>query len=63
MWRKEVDKSVRVGDVVYVDRAGTKCLAVVEEKDDYFYEEAPYPVLETKRVIKIVTRACEYKEI
>lgn len=57
------DKSVRVGDVVYVDRAGTKCLAVVEEKDDYFYEEAPYPVLETKRVIKIVTRACEYKEI
>lgn len=57
------DKSIKVGDIVYVDRAGTKCLAVVEEKNEYFYENAPYPVLETKRVIKIVTRASEYKKL
>lgn len=55
------DKSIRVGDIVYVDRARTKCLAVVEDRGEYFYEDAPYPVLETKRVIKIVTRAREYK--
>ena len=48
------DKSIRVGDIVYVDRAGTKCLAVVENREDYFYEDAPYPVLQTKRVLKIV---------
>lgn len=52
---------IKVGDIVYVDRAGTKCLAVVEEKNEYFYENAPYPVLETKRGIKIVTRVSEYK--
>lgn len=57
------DKSINVGDIVYVDRAGTKCLAVVEEKNEYFYENAPYPVLETKRAIKIVTRASEYKKL
>lgn len=57
------DKSIKVGDIVYVDRAGTKCLAVVEEKNEYFYENAPYPVLETKRIIKIVTRASEYKKL
>lgn len=56
------DKSIRVGDIVYVDRAGTKCLAVVENKADYYYEDAPYPVLQTKRVIKIVTRAGKYKD-
>lgn len=57
------DKSIKVGDIIYVDRAGTKCLAVVEAKNEYFYENAPYPVLETKRVIKIVTRASEYKKL
>lgn len=57
------DKRIRVGDVVYVDRAGTKCLAVVENKGEYYYEDAPYPVLETKRVIKVVTRAKEYKAL
>lgn len=57
------DKSIREGDIVYVDRAGTKCLAVVENKKDVYFEEAPYPVLETKRVIKIVTRAKEYKKV
>ncbi len=50
------DKSIKIGDIVYVDRAGEKCLAVVKDKDEYYYDEAPYPVLETKRVIKIVTR-------
>ena len=55
------DKSIKPGDIVYVDRAGTKCLAVVLDKNDYYFEEAPYPVLETKRVIKIVTRAREYR--
>ena len=55
------DKSVKVGDIVFVDRAGTKCLAVVEDKDEYYYEDAPYPVLETKRVLKIVTRAEKYR--
>lgn len=55
------DKKIKVGDIVYVDRAGTKCLAVVESKRDYYFEEAPYPVLETKRVIEIVTRAEQYK--
>ena len=55
------DRNVKVGDIVYVDRAGNKCLAVVENKDDYYYEQAPYPVLETKRVIKVVTRAEQYK--
>ena len=53
------DKSIKIGDIVYVDRAGEKCLAVVEDKDEYYYDEAPYPVLETKRVIKIVTRVGE----
>lgn len=56
------DKSIRVGDIVYVDRAGTKCLAVVENKENYYYEDAPYPVLQTKRVLKIVTRAGKYKD-
>jgi len=56
------DKSIRVGDIVYVDRAGTKCLAVVENKLECYFEDAPYPVLETKRVIKIVTRAGTYKK-
>lgn len=55
------DKNIKVGDIVYVDRAGNKCLAVVETKNEYYYEQAPYPVLETKRVIKIVTRANQYK--
>lgn len=55
------DKSIKVGDIVYVDRAGTKCLAVVQSKNDYYFEDAPYPVLETKRVISIVTRAEKYK--
>lgn len=55
------DKSIRVGDIVYVDRAGTKCLAVVENREDYFYEDAPYPVLQTKRVLKIVTKAGKYR--
>lgn len=55
------DKSIKIGDIVYVDRAGTRCLAVVESKNEYYYEKAPYPVLETKRVIKIVTRAENYK--
>lgn len=55
------DKSIKVGDIVYVDRAGIKTLAVVESKKDYYFEEAPYPVFETKRVIKIVTRAEQYK--
>ena len=55
------DKNVKIGDIVYVDRAGNKCLAVVENKNDYYYEEAPYPVLETKRVIKIVTKVEQYK--
>ena len=56
------DKSIKTGDIVYVDRAGTKCLAVVENKGEYYYEDAPYPVLETKRVLNIVTRAKEYKK-
>lgn len=56
------DKSIKIGDIVYVDRAGTKCLAVVENREDYYYENAPYPVLQTKRVIKIVTKAGKYKE-
>ena len=56
------DKSIRIGDIVYVDRAGTKCLAVVENKENYYYEDAPYPVLQTKRVLKIVTRAGKYKD-
>ena len=56
------DKSIKVGDIVYVDRAGIKTLAVVESKKDYYFEEAPYPVFETKRVIKIVTRAEQYKK-
>ena len=55
------DKSIKVGDIVLVDRAGTKCLAVVENREDYYYENAPYPVLETKRVLKIVTRAGKYR--
>lgn len=55
------DKSIKVGDIVYVDRAGTKTLAVVESKKDYYFEEAPYPIFETKRVIRIVTRAREYR--
>ena len=55
------DKSVRVGDIVLVDRAGTKCLAVVENREDYYYENTPYPVLETKRVLKIVTRVGKYR--
>ena len=55
------DKSIKVGDIVYVDRAGTKCLAVVESKKDYYFEEAPYPVFETKRVIGIAARADQYK--
>ena len=55
------DKSIRVGDIVYVDRAGKKCLAVVENREDYFYEDAPYPVLQTKRVLKIVTKAGKYR--
>ena len=55
------DKNIDVGDIVYVDRAGTKCLAVVEAKDNYYYENAPYPVLETKRILKIVTKAGKYK--
>ena len=56
------DKSIETGDIVYVDRAGTKCLAVVENIGEYYYEDAPYPVLETKRVLKIVNRAREYKK-
>lgn len=40
---------------------GKKCLAVVESKNEYYYEQAPYPVLETKRVIKVVTRAEKYR--
>ena len=56
------DKSIKVGDIVYVDRAGTKTIAVVESKRDYYFEEAPYPVFETKRVIQIVTRAEQYKK-
>ncbi len=56
------DKSIKVGDIVYVDRASTKTLAVVESKRDYYFEEAPYPVFETKRVIQIVTRAEQYKK-
>ena len=55
------DKSIKIGDIVYVDRAGTKCLAVVENREDYYYENAPYPILQTKRVIKIVARARKYK--
>ena len=55
------DKSIKVGDIVYVDRAGNKCLAVVERKKDYYFEDAPYPVLETKRVIKVVTRVEQYE--
>ena len=55
------DKNIDIGDIVYVDRAGTKCLAVVETKDNYYYENAPYPVLETKRILKIVTKAGKYK--
>ena len=55
------DRSVRIGDIVLVDRAGIKCLAVVENRADYYYENAPYPVLETKRVLKIVTRAEKYR--
>ena len=43
-----------------VNRAGKKSLEVVESKNEYYYEEIPYPVLETKRVIKIVTRARDY---
>lgn len=54
-------KNIEVGDIVYVDRAGTKCLAVVETKENYYYENAPYPVLETKRILKIVTKAGKYK--
>ena len=57
------DKSIKVGDIVYVDRAGTKCLAVVQSKNNYYFEEAPYPVLETKRVISIVTRTEKYKSL
>ena len=56
------DKSIRVGDIVYVDRAGEKCLAIVVSKNKYYFEQTPYPVLETKRVIKIVTRAEKYKK-
>ena len=56
------DKSIKIGDIVYVDRAGTKCLAVVENKNDYYYENAPYPVLQTKRILKIVTRVGKYKD-
>lgn len=56
------DKSIRIGDIVYVDRAGTKSLAVVENRCDYYYEDAPYPVLQTKRVLKIVTRAGKYRD-
>ena len=55
------DKNIKVGDIVYVDRAGNKCLAVVESKNEYYFEQAPYPVLQTKRVIKVVTRAEQYK--
>lgn len=55
------DKSIRVGDIVYVDRAGTRCLAVVENREEYYYEDAPYPVLQTKRVLKIVTKAGKYR--
>ena len=55
------NKNIEIGDIVYVDRAGKKCLAVVENKNDYYYEQAPYPVLETKRVIKVVTRAEKYR--
>ncbi len=54
------DKNIKVGDIVYVDMAGTKCLAVVKTKNEYYYEEAPFPVLQTKRVIKVVTRADNY---
>lgn len=54
------DKSIRIGDIVYVDRAGTKCLAVVEDREDYYYEDTPYPILQTKRVLKIVTRTGKY---
>lgn len=56
------DKSIRIGDIVYVDRAGTKSLAVVENRCDYYYEDAPYPVLQTKRILKIVTRAGKYRD-
>ena len=55
------NNNIKIGDIVYVDRAGTKCLAVVVNRAEYYYEQAPYPVLETKRVIKIVTSADEYK--
>lgn len=55
------NKNIKIGDIVYVDRAGKKCLAVVENKNDYYYEQAPYPVLETKRVIRVVTRAEKYR--
>ena len=55
------NKNIKIGDIVYVDRAGKKCLAVVESKNEYYYEQAPYPVLETKRVIKVVTRAEKYR--
>lgn len=54
------DDTVNVNDIVYVDMAGKKVLAVVKEKDSYYYEETPYPLLETKRVISIVTRATDY---
>lgn len=56
------DKSIKIGDIVYVDRGGTKCLAVVEHKNEHYYENAPYPVLQTKRVLKIVTRVGKYKD-
>lgn len=55
------NKNIKIGDIVYVDRAEKKCLAVVKNKNDYYYEQAPYPVLETKRIIKVVTRAKKYK--
>lgn len=57
----DFDKKYTYVEVRYVDRAGTKCLAVVVNRAEYYYEQAPYPVLETKRVIKIVTSADEYK--
>ncbi len=57
------NKNIKPWDIVYVDRAGTKCLAVVVNKSEYYYEKVPYPVLETKRVIKIVTRSQEYKNV
>jgi len=37
--------------------------AVVQSKNNYYFEEAPYPVLETKRVISIVTRKEKYKSL